>query len=100
MLGTEVETVTATERELAVAGPEPNNVPVTFGWPLVYDSGKRTALGWNSTDRDTTMERTPEQYLDGDRDQTDSDCGSEAAVLDYPAADGRPDAACGAPESV
>lgn len=83
-LGTSVEAVPANERELAAGELELSDFPLYRPSPHVLDTNRLSALGWESTDLTTAMERTVAEHLDSDRDGRDlgPDRDAEKQVLD------------------
>ena len=81
---TDVEVVTASERELSAAGLSPTDFTLYRPSPHVLDTGKLAALGWDSTPPAEAMARTVEEHVASDRDGNEHDPGQEArdAVLD------------------
>jgi nucleoside-diphosphate-sugar epimerase len=68
---TDVEVVTAGERELAAADLAPGDFPLYRDYPHVLDTSKLAALGWESTPVRAAMERTVAESVDSDRDGAD-----------------------------
>jgi nucleoside-diphosphate-sugar epimerase len=84
---TDVEVVTAGERELGAADLEPGDFVLYRDYPHVLDTCKLHSLGWESTGVADAMARTVADHRDSDRDGSDHDPGYEAeqrvlAVLD------------------
>jgi 2'-hydroxyisoflavone reductase len=69
---TDVDVVTANERELATADLAPDAFPLYRDYPHVLDTSKLAALGWESTPVEEAMERTVAESLDSDRDGADN----------------------------
>ncbi|PSP78152.1 epimerase [Halobacteriales archaeon QS_1_68_20] len=67
-LDTDVEGVTASERELAAGDLVPGDFPLYREHPHVLATSKLASLGWESTPLSTAIERTVEEHLDSDRD--------------------------------
>jgi 2'-hydroxyisoflavone reductase len=65
---TDVDVVTAGERELAAADLAPEAFPLYRDYPHVLDTSKLAALGWESTPPSTAMERTVAESVDSERD--------------------------------
>jgi len=66
--GTDVDVVTAAERELAAADLAPDDFPLYRDYPHVMDTSKLAALGWESTPVAAAMEATVAESADSDRD--------------------------------
>jgi nucleoside-diphosphate-sugar epimerase len=75
---TEIEVVTAGERELSAADLAPEDFVLYRDYPHVLDTGKLAALGWESTPVDEAMERTVAEHRESDRDGSDHDPGRDA----------------------
>jgi 2'-hydroxyisoflavone reductase len=75
---TDVEVVTAGERELSAADLAPEDFVLYRDYPHVLDTGKLAALGWESTPVDEAMERTVAEHRESDRDGSDHDPGRDA----------------------
>jgi nucleoside-diphosphate-sugar epimerase len=67
-LDTEVETVFASDRELATADLSLDDFPLYIPWPTVFDTDKLADLGWESTPLAESMAVTVEEHLESDRD--------------------------------
>lgn len=81
-LGTSVETVHASRRELAEVELTPNDFilyhhPMTE-YPHVLDTCKLTSLGWNSTPVEVAMDRTVRESIRSGRSGTAHDPGRDA----------------------
>jgi nucleoside-diphosphate-sugar epimerase len=81
-LGTSVEVVHASRRELAQAGLDPNDFilyhhPRTE-YPHILDTCKLASLGWESTPPGTAMERTVAESIVSGRDGSAHDPGRDA----------------------
>ncbi|AEN07198.1 NAD-dependent epimerase/dehydratase family protein [Halolamina sp.] len=83
-MDTDLEVVTAGERELAAAGLEPEDFILYREYPHMLDTSTLADLGWESTPPADAMARTVEEHRDSDRDGSEYDPGREAeeAVLD------------------
>ncbi|MFW6458592.1 MAG: NAD-dependent epimerase/dehydratase family protein [Halodesulfurarchaeum sp.] len=83
-LGTDVELVHASDRELSIAGLDSNSFPLYRDYPHLLATNKLAALGWQSTPVETAMERTVADHLASDRDGTENGPSreSETRVLD------------------
>jgi nucleoside-diphosphate-sugar epimerase len=75
---TDVEVVTAAERELAAADLAPEDFPLYRDYPHVLDTAKLAALGWDSTPLGEAMERTVAESVDSDRDGRENGPAREA----------------------
>jgi nucleoside-diphosphate-sugar epimerase len=69
-LDTDVEVVTASERELAAHDLAAGEFPQYTPDPMVVDTGKLADLGWDSTPRADAVAAHASDYLDADRDGT------------------------------
>jgi nucleoside-diphosphate-sugar epimerase len=69
-LDTDVEVVTASERELSAHDLDPSAFPQYTPDPMVVDTGKLADLGWGSTPRADAVAAHAADYLDSDRDGT------------------------------
>jgi nucleoside-diphosphate-sugar epimerase len=69
-LDTDVEVVTASERELSAHDLAPSEFPQYTPYPLVVDTEKLADIGWGSTPRADAVAAHAEDYLDSDRDGT------------------------------
>ena len=80
---TDVEVVTASERELAAGGLSTEDFTLYRPSPHVLDTTKLAELGWESTPPEEAMARTVADHRESDRDGSDHDPGREAetAVL-------------------
>jgi nucleoside-diphosphate-sugar epimerase len=76
-LDTDVEVVTAGERELAAGGLSTDDFVLYRHYPHILDTSKLHALGWDSTPRMEAMARTVEESLASDRDGGEYDPGRE-----------------------
>jgi len=76
--GTDVEVVTASERELAAADLAPGDFPLYRDYPHVLETAKLAELGWGSTPLDDAMARTVEESVDSDRDGRENGPAREA----------------------
>ncbi|KYH27632.1 GDP-L-fucose synthase [Halalkalicoccus paucihalophilus] len=75
---TEVEVVTAGERELATGGLSPDDFTLYREYPHVMSTAKLSDLGWESTPIGETMARTVAEHEESDRDGAEYDPGREA----------------------
>ncbi|EMA44745.1 NAD-dependent epimerase/dehydratase family protein [Halococcus saccharolyticus] len=66
-LDTDVEIVTANERELAAAELAPGDFPLYRSYPHVLSTAKIAELGWEATPIETALERTVENHQASDR---------------------------------
>lgn len=66
-LDTEVEIVTANERELAAADLAPDDFPLYRSYPHVLSTAKLADLGWEATPIGTALERTVKNHRESDR---------------------------------
>ncbi|MEF8757484.1 MAG: epimerase, partial [Halobacteriales archaeon] len=66
-LDADPELVHASSRELARADLAPMDFPVYTPTPLVVETEKLAALGWDSTSTAEAMERTAAEHLESDR---------------------------------
>lgn len=66
-LDTEVEVVTANERELAVADLEPDEFPLYRSYPHVLDTHRLSALGWEATPIEEALAQTIDEHRASDR---------------------------------
>jgi nucleoside-diphosphate-sugar epimerase len=69
-LDTDVEVVTASERELSAHGLAPSEFPQYTPDPMIVGTEKLADLGWESTPRADAVAAHAEDYLDSDRDGT------------------------------
>ena len=76
-LDTDVEVVTASERELSTADLSTDDYVLYREYPHVLDTNKLAALGWESTPVDEAMARTVADYRESDRDGSEHDPGRE-----------------------
>ncbi|MFC7204247.1 NAD-dependent epimerase/dehydratase family protein [Haloferax namakaokahaiae] len=76
--GTDVEVVTAGERELAAADLSPTDFILYREYPHVLSTGKLAALGWESTPVEEAMRRSVESHRESERDGAEWDPGREA----------------------
>ena len=76
--GTEVEVVTAGERELAAGGLSPEEFTLYREYPHVMSTAKLAALGWESTEVREAMARTVTDHRESERDGSEHDPGREA----------------------
>lgn len=76
--GTDVEVVTAGERELAAADLSPTDVPLYRGHPHVMSTAKLADLGWDSTPVEEATARTVEEHRESNRDGAEHDPGRES----------------------
>jgi len=67
-LGTTVELVHATDRELARMGLSDEDFPWCEPYPYVVSTEKLAGLGWDSTSHEEAFELTVEEHVTGDRD--------------------------------
>jgi len=77
-LDTEVEVVTACERELAAGELEPTDFTLYREYPHVLSTAKLHALGWESTPLGEALAQTVADSLESDRDGSEHDPGREA----------------------
>jgi nucleoside-diphosphate-sugar epimerase len=82
-MGTDVEVVTAGERELAAGGLSPTDFPLYRSYPHVMSTAKLARLGWESTPLSSAMLATAADHRESDRDGSDvgPDRSSEERVL-------------------
>ncbi|WP_049996679.1 NAD-dependent epimerase/dehydratase family protein [Halococcus sediminicola] len=82
-LDTEVEIVTANERELAVADLEPDDFPLYRSYPHVLDTNRLSALGWEATPIEDALAHTVEDHRASERTGRENgpDRGAEERVL-------------------
>jgi nucleoside-diphosphate-sugar epimerase len=66
-LGTEVELVHASERELGAHDLSLFDYPLVLPIPVLAATDKLADLGWEATDNATAIERTVEEHLESDR---------------------------------
>ena len=66
-LSSEIEIVTANERELAAADLAPDDFPLYRAYPHVLDTNKLTELGWEATPIETALVRTVEDHRKSER---------------------------------
>ncbi|EMA53425.1 MULTISPECIES: NAD-dependent epimerase/dehydratase family protein [Halococcus] len=66
-LDTEIEIVTANERELGAADLAPDDFPLYRSYPHVLSTAKLAELGWEATPIGTALERTVEDHQASDR---------------------------------
>jgi nucleoside-diphosphate-sugar epimerase len=66
-LGTDVELVHASDRELAEYDLETTDFPLVRPIPVIIDTAKLAALGWESSPHADTIARTVEEHLESDR---------------------------------
>lgn len=78
VLDTEVEIVTANERELAAADLEPDDFPLYRSYPHVLDTNKLSGLGWEATQVEEALEPTVENH----REQTGRENGPDRDTED------------------
>jgi 2'-hydroxyisoflavone reductase len=76
-MDTDLELVTAGERELAAADLSPDDFMLYREYPHLLQTSKLAALGWESTPLDEAMARTVEEHRDSDRDGAEYDPGRE-----------------------
>lgn len=76
-LGTEVEIVPASTRELSTVGLEPEDFILYRDYPHVLDTDKLAALGWESTPVPEAMARTVEEHLESERAGGEHDPGRD-----------------------
>ncbi|WP_254537418.1 NAD-dependent epimerase/dehydratase family protein [Halomarina litorea] len=83
-IDTEVEAVHASEYDLERGDLSPEEFVLYTPDPLLADTGKLTALGWESTPVDEAVTTTARAHLDSDRTGADHDPGREreAGVID------------------
>jgi nucleoside-diphosphate-sugar epimerase len=74
---TEIEVVTASERELSTVGLSPDDFVLYREYPHVLDTSKLAALGWDSTPLREAMERTVEEHRESDRDGSGHEPGRD-----------------------
>lgn len=67
VLDTDVELVHASERELARYDLAPTDFPLVRPVPVIVDTAKLTALGWESTSHADALARTVAEHLESDR---------------------------------
>ncbi|MFB6085450.1 MAG: NAD-dependent epimerase/dehydratase family protein [Halodesulfurarchaeum sp.] len=67
-LGTDVELVHASDRELSIADLDSTAFPLYRGYPHLLATDKLAALGWESTPVEMAMERTVADHQESDRD--------------------------------
>lgn len=77
-LGTDIEIVPASDRELATAELSTEDFILYRDYPHVLDTSKLASLGWESTPVSDAMERTASEFLESDRDGSDHDPGRDA----------------------
>jgi nucleoside-diphosphate-sugar epimerase len=70
-MGTDVEVVTAGERELAAGGLAPTDFPLYRSYPHVMSTTKLTRLGWESTPLSSAVLATAADHRESDRDGSD-----------------------------
>ena len=66
-LDTEIEVVTANERELATADLALDDFPLHLDYPHVLSTANLAALGWEATPVEDALARTVEAHRDADR---------------------------------
>jgi nucleoside-diphosphate-sugar epimerase len=76
-LGTDVEVVHASERELSVADCSPEEFVLYREYPHVLSTAKLASLGWSSTPVEEAMGRAVADHLASDRDGSEWDPGRE-----------------------
>jgi len=79
-LGSDVEVVTASARELAAHDLDPADFPLYTPDPFVVDTERLAALGWESTPLDEAYEATVADHADHDR--TDEEVGPDPDAVD------------------
>lgn len=79
-LDTDVEVVTASERELAAHDLSPAAFPLYTPEPFVVDTHRLESLGWESTPLETAIERTVEDHRSQDR--TDDEVGPDPDAVE------------------
>jgi 2'-hydroxyisoflavone reductase len=77
-LDTEVEVVSASERELAAGELSPADFVLYRAYPHVFDTSKLASLGWESTPVSEAMDRTVAEHCESGRDGSEYDPGREA----------------------
>lgn len=84
-LGTDVDVVTTSERELATADLEPTDFPLYVPYPGIASTEKLHDLGWDSTTLAEAYETTVDDHLDADRDgrELGPDREAEEAVIEF-----------------
>jgi 2'-hydroxyisoflavone reductase len=78
-LDTDVEIVTANERELDVADLSPEDFPLYRSYPHVLSTAKLAELGWEATPIETALERTVANHRESDRTGRENGPDREAA---------------------
>jgi 2'-hydroxyisoflavone reductase len=78
-LDTDVEIVTANERELDVADLSPDDFPLYRSYPHVLSTAKLADLGWEATPIETALERTVANHRESDRTGRENGPDREAA---------------------
>ncbi|WP_435359599.1 NAD-dependent epimerase/dehydratase family protein [Haloarchaeobius sp. DFWS5] len=71
-LGTEVELVHVSERELTAYDLSPGDFPLYTASPMLAATGKLAALGWDSTPLQTAYAETATDHRNSDRDGTEN----------------------------
>lgn len=82
-LGSDIEIVTANERELAAADLTPEDFPLYRSYPHVLDTNKLAELGCEATRVEEALERTVENHRKSERTGRENgpDCDAEKRVL-------------------
>jgi hypothetical protein len=82
-LDTEIEVVTASARELAVADLEPDDFPLYCPYPHVLDTHRLSELGWEATPIGEALARTVADHRASERTGRENgpDREAEARVL-------------------
>ncbi|GAA0292751.1 NAD-dependent epimerase/dehydratase family protein [Halarchaeum salinum] len=83
-LDTDVEIVTASDRELSTAGLELGSFPLYRSAPHLLDTHALAELGWESTPVEAAMARTAADHRESDRTRVENgpDRAAEETVLD------------------
>jgi 2'-hydroxyisoflavone reductase len=76
-VGTDVEVVTAGERELAAGDLEPDDFPLYRDPPHLLSTAKLAALGWEAVSVATGVERTVDHVLEADEADADLEDGPD-----------------------
>ncbi|MFB6170938.1 MAG: NAD-dependent epimerase/dehydratase family protein [Haloarculaceae archaeon] len=77
-LDADVDLVHASDRDLDAHGLAKWDFPLVLPMPIVADTDKLAALGWETTDNETAIARTAEEHLESDR--TGRENGPDRAV--------------------
>lgn len=78
VLETDIEIVTASQRELSAGGLSTDDFVLYRDYPHVLATGKLTGLGWDSTPIREAMARTATDHRESERDGSDHDPGRDA----------------------